>query len=113
MTEQKPKPDVDAQRAYEAGAVVLLQRARRVLAGRDDSLTLFAGAAERWFGVTPWAELSDRDREFWSVIAELLNASGLGVNQVGTVLDIVRESAVDRKKEREALFAKCGKLWEQ
>lgn len=113
MTEQSPEPEVDAQRAYEAGAAVLLKRAKRVLADRDDSLTLLAGAADRWFQVTPWADLPDRDREFWSIIAGLLNTAGLGVRGIGGVLDIVRESAADARTEREALFAKCGKVWQQ
>lgn len=103
---------MDAQRAYEAGAAALLNRARRVLADRDDSLTLFAGAADRWFQVTPWADLPDRDREFWSIMAGLLNAAGLGLRGIDGVLDVVRESAVDARTEGEALFAKCGKVWE-
>lgn len=113
MTEQKPRPEVDAESAYEAGAAVLLQRARLALAGRDDSLTLFAGAADRWFWVAPWCELSDRDREFWSIVAGLLNTAGLGVEGVGGVLDALREDAAETRKQQEALFAKCGKVWEQ
>lgn len=112
MTEEKPRPEVDAESAYEAGAAVLLQRARRALAGRDDSLTLFAGAADRWFWAAPWCELSDQDREFWSIVAGLMNTAGLGVERIGVVLDALREDAAAARKQLEALFAN-GKVWQQ
>lgn len=113
MTEQNPEPEVvAAQRAYEAGAAVLLSRARRVVAGRDDSMALFAATAERWLQITPWSELTASDHEFWRIIAKLLNQVGLGVDRVGEALDVVGESAAARREKQEALFAKCGKPWE-
>lgn len=106
---------VEPEQAYKAGVELLRQRARRLVASREDALTLLIGGLERWFQPTPWSELPDHDREFWTVIAELLNNARLGIESIATVLDAGAQSAHAAKKETEALFAKCGrgKGWEQ
>lgn len=106
---------VEPEQAYKAGVELLRQRTRRLLASREDALTLLIGGLERWFQLTPWSELPDHDREFWSIISELLNDSGLGIEAINTVLETGAKSAQAARKETEALLAKCGrgKGWEQ
>lgn len=113
MTKKRPAEKVEAEQAYIAGATWLLKRARGLLMERVDAVKVFAVSGAQWFTLKPYADLAENEREFWAIVAHLLNEAGLGINAIDSVLEVGAKTAQTRIEEMKAQLPKGGKLYKQ